>query len=274
MFRAGGRGAGRSCRCRRRPSPASSRMRGGRRRSRRRGCSRSRARPGRARGSRGRGGSRSTRRPGVEPRGGPGAAAARGAAMPAEDEGLAEAALGPVAADAGDRPAAAELGRDLAQHADRGDLGAGGHRALCEPAGADGLDDLVLAPADLDVEVDLHRVERRLGEGVEGFVERERLLGAARGSPVVSDQDGPAPSAGPAGAVRQSEPSAKSSGGRRTSNSIASTPASTAAWKLSIELPGTIPSAPLCPTRSMRGEYRLEARWGTSRKLRGDGSPR
>ncbi len=147
------------------------------------------------------------------------------------------------------------------ERADRGDLGARGHGALGEAAGADGLGDLVLAPADLDVEVDLHVVERRLGEGVERLVERERRLAVRRAAPQSwATRMGPAPFAGPAGAVRQSDPSAKSSGGRSTSNSIASTPTSTAAWKLSIELPGTIASAPLCPTRSMRGEDRLRGR--------------
>ena len=161
-----------------------------------------------------------------------------------------EPAAGPVAADLRQRPAAAQLGLELAERVDRADLHRRGHRALEQVALAQRGDDLVLAPGDLQVEVDLAR--RRAGgssEGVERLVEGERRARGGRRPSRGRRASGPVPRAGPAGAVRHSAPSAKSDSGRRTSNSITSTPAPTAARKLSSVLPGTIASAPLWPTR-------------------------
>ena len=65
-------------------------------------------------------------------------------------------------------------------------------RAPCRPRSAERRHDLVLAPGDLQVAVDLDLVERRPREGVEHLVEGERV--AARGvTPVVGDQERAAP---------------------------------------------------------------------------------
>ena len=135
-------------------------------------------------------------------------------------------------------------------------------------------DHLVLAPRDLQVAVDLDPVERRPGEGVERLVEGERLAAGRRRPSRGRPGAAAAPAAtGPAAARRQS-PSGNSERGRSTSSSIISTPAATAASKLSRVFPGRIESAPLWPIRFKRrtvapcyGRKEVRRQGGTNGRL-------
>ena len=114
----------------------------------------------------------------------------------------------------------------LARAGQAPDLHRRDHRARRQVALAQRRDDLVLAPGELQVAVDLDAVERRPRERVERLGERQRVA-AARVGPVVGDEQRLARSR--PGRARRQSPSGKSEGGRTTSNSIMSTPISTAA---------------------------------------------
>ena len=107
------------------------------------------------------------------------------------------------------------------------------HRPLEQAALAQRGDDLLLAARQLDVEVDLDPVERRLEEGVERLVEGQRRARCSASCQSWATTSGVRSAAGRRGCPSRSQ---------STSSSIVSTPASTAARS----------SPACCPARSGR----------------------
>src|SRR5436190_7104557 len=107
---------------------------------------------------------------------------------PRRDEGLRPRDLRPVAGDLRQRPAAAERRLDSPNFRQARDVHGRDPRPREQLAVAQRADQLVLAPGDLQVAVELDAVERRAGEGVEGLLKREGLS-ARRVRPVVGDEE-------------------------------------------------------------------------------------
>ena len=140
-------------------------------------------------------------------------------------EGAGETAAGPVAPDLRQRPAAAQLRLEVAERVDRAGPPSsrssrvrGGRARAARPTTSSSRPESFRSRSIAT----WSRGGSRKASSASARVSGVRRRASAQSWAMTS---GPVPRAGPAGAVRHSEPSAKSDSGRRTSNSITSTPA-------------------------------------------------